>query len=399
MSAALRSPLHTARPMTTRRSVPVSPKGAILPRLTKDKSSPTVPKETKTPLPIRAKAVNMRSTSTGRSAPMASTAARVLPKASTSILSRRSAPPRPPNDKRKPLVKMAAAQRKSSVVSTEQTTSSKEARQITETHTRAPVASHRSGDFPSSNSPKKSIGETIQLRRADEDDGCSVERPEGCRNHSFECSNKMQGPTTKQARPSLLSGEMGERRRAYDPIVNKINNKNIESHLPEGSATLSSLPTVLSGSTPQTSIRLMPNKRALTPTSKQQGPIVAISTDKETSANRHLPEAEVAPTLPIHSPALPVQVAALHQPSDEGLLPAEMVPKRRGLHVVNTKPLSSDTHSLKVETARKQSESVKNPSFEGEGKYLERAAAYVRERMSRRTPACDTFEHSVTVTM
>ena len=95
--------------------------------------------------------------------------------------------------------------------------------------------------------------------------------------------------------------------------------------------------------------------------------------------------------LPIHSPALPMQAVTLRQPLDEAQQRIGITLRRPDLCVVNTKPLSSDTHSLKTETARKQSKATKTPSVGGEGKYLERAMAYVRECMSRHALACDMF--------
>jgi hypothetical protein len=345
----------------------------------KDKSNPAVPREIKKIQPIKAKAVNTHSTSTGRSAPMASTAARAPPKASTSILSRRSAPSRLPIDERKPDVEAIAAQRKSSVISTKQTTRSKDAYRMTETCMRAPVTLQQAGNFSSLNCSKNAIRESIQLGRAVEDEGRTIRHPEAIRKCSAERSDIREKPAIKQEQSLLFSGEMGERWLAYDAVVNKINNKNIESHSPEGSVVPSSLPTPSSVSMPQASVpRIASNKPMLMPTVTQPGSITVIGKNGETSADKHVPEASATLTsLPIPSPILPMQAATLRQPLGEVPPPTEVVPRQPNRCVTAAEPISSDLHSSKIETVRKQSEPVKTPSKESEGRYLERAAAYV----------------------
>ncbi|KAF8648775.1 hypothetical protein AX14_008777 [Amanita brunnescens Koide BX004] len=386
-NATLCTPLHMASPMTPRCSAPVSTKSASFLCLKKDKSNLTVPMEVKALQPVEAKDADTCSTSTDRSAPMTSAAARALPSPSTPVLSRHSAPTRLPNDEHKPLVEVVAVQRKSGVISTKEAASGKGTYQMTETCTKAPDTLQRSGDF-SSTDRSKSV-ETTQLKRAVEDNGCLVECPEDGRNNLLECPNKMQGLVIEQAHSSLLSDEMGERRLSRDPVIDKINKKDRTKPLPESLVVPSSLPIPSSASMPQMDVpRLVSNEPTPMPTGIQQGPI---SKGEEMSVHKHLPEAAVAPALPVHLPATPRQAATLRQPLDEGLPPIEVTPKRHDLCVVNTKHLSSDTHSSKVESARKQSESVKSPSFESEGRYLERAMAYVRERISRRAFACDAL--------
>lgn len=78
------------------------------------------------------------------------------------------------------------------------------------------------------------------------------------------------------------------------------------------------LPIPLSALTLQTeALCLAPNKPVLTLTVKQLDFTIAISKDNETSANKQLLEAKVAPTLPMHSPTLPTQAAAFCQLLDE----------------------------------------------------------------------------------
>ena len=222
------------------------------------------------------------------------------------------------------------------------------------------------------------------------DVGSSAKRPANVDECAPKRSTDAQQLARLQVRPSKLPGGTGEERHtAY--VVRKINEEKTTSCLPESAADLTSTIPPSPQTPPIPSLEPLVVLTPLIPTTTEQRANDVVSRNKKTSVHKRLPEAAIAPTLPVHSPAAPMQAATLRQPLDEGLPPIEVAPKRRDLCVVNTKPLSSDTHLLKVETARKQSESVKNPSFEGEGKYLERAAAYVRERIGRRTLACDSF--------
>ena len=186
----------------------------------------------------------------------------------------------------------------------------------------------------------------------------------------------------------MLPGGMGKKRLAYNAVVSAINNKNITNPLPEGSTMPWSMPTPSSASTPQTET-LCPatNKHTMIPTAIN----IVVSGGEETSANERLPDIKVAPTPPVHSPVLPKQAAALRRLLNEALPLVEAVPEWRELVVFNEKHSESNTCSPTLETARKQLEVVKMPSTEGEGQYLERAVAYIRERMNRRSSACDAF--------
>ncbi|KAF8632458.1 hypothetical protein AX14_010827, partial [Amanita brunnescens Koide BX004] len=271
-------------------------------------------------------------------------------------------------------------QRKTTVVSIKKTTGSNSAHRIAETRTRAPVASQRSGDLASSNSSKKAIEESNQLKRAAEDNGRAIKCPEDNRKHSSECSDTDHGQAFEQAQTSMLPGGMGKKRLAYNAVVSAINNKNITNPLPEGSTMPWSIPTPSPASTPQTET-LCPatNEHTMMPTAIN----IVVSGGEETSANERSPDVKVAPTPPVHSPVLPKQAAALRRPLNEALPLVEAVPEWRELVVFNEKHSESNTCSPTLETARKQLEVIKMPSTEGEGQYLERAVAYIRERMNR----------------
>jgi hypothetical protein len=77
------------------------------------------------------------------------------------------------------------------------------------------------------------------------------------------------------------------------------------------------------------------------------------------------------------------------QPLDELLLPVESMPGRSKFPIVSSRNAVSGKSSPKYETAQKQSEGLKTPSREGA--CLDRAAAYVLERLGKCLPACDAF--------
>ena len=195
--------------------------------------------------------------------------------------------------------------------------SNNNAHQITETRTGAPVASQRSGDLLPSNS-SKAEGRTNQLKRAAEDNGRTFRRPAEGQRHSFECSNAKQGLAIEQAQIFLLPDIMGEKRQACDTVVNKINNVATTPGSPEALVAISSSPIPPAASVPQTVVpRFTPDEPISMPMARQQSLDVLVTKDEETSADRLLPEAKVAPTLPIYLPALPVHSTALRQPLDE----------------------------------------------------------------------------------
>ena len=262
--------------------------------------------------------------------------------------------------------------------------SNKGAHQITETRTGALVASQQSGDLLPSNS-SKAERRTNQLEQAVEDNGRTFRCPEEGQKHSFECSNTKQGLAIEQAQNFLLPDIMGEKRRACDTVINKINNVAMTPSSPEALVAISSLPIPPAASVPQAVVPCFtPDEPMSTPMAKQQGLDIVVSKDEETNTEKLLPEAKVAPTLPIHSPAL-------HQLLDKALQCIGIAQRQSDLYIVNTQPMSSDVRSLKIETARKQSEVIKNHSLEGKGIYLSHATAYIRERMNRHTSACNAF--------
>ncbi|KAF8333384.1 hypothetical protein F5887DRAFT_1260326 [Amanita rubescens] len=112
-----------------------------------------------------------------------------------------------------------------------------------------------------------------------------------------------------------------------------------------------------------------------------------------TSEEKDSLEATAASTLPfstsVPSYIRPAPTAFTRPSSDEHSPPVEVVTGRRILSVVNKTLLASEQpHSPYNGTARRQSQYRTTPSRD-EGVQLARAAAYIRERISRRSLACD----------
>ena len=79
------------------------------------------------------------------------------------------------------------------------------------------------------------------------------------------------------------------------------------------------------------------------------------------------------------------------QPSDDQIPPIEVIPRRQDLNVVCKTSIARVARSPSLEIARKQSVvSTVSSSVEGEGQ-LARAAAYIHERIKRRSFVPDEF--------
>ena len=87
----------------------------------------------------------------------------------------------------------------------------------------------------------------------------------------------------------------------------------------------------------------------------------------------------------------PVCAAPARQPSDDQIPPIKVISGRQGLNVVSKTSGVYSLHSPSLKIARKQSVT---PPVEGEGQ-LARAAAYIQERLARRSSACNEFVHRV----
>src|SRR6266550_2324504 len=100
-------------------------------------------------------------------------------------------------------------------------------------------------------------------------------------------------------------------------------------------------------------------------------------------------------TLPASAPAAPSVPSTLAVPqlqcSADPIPPFEVISRRRDSKVVNKTSLASVAHSPSPKTTRKWSNPSYAPARVDGGGQLARAAAYIRERTTRRSPAFDEF--------
>ncbi|KAF8645980.1 hypothetical protein AX14_009153 [Amanita brunnescens Koide BX004] len=187
-----------------------------------------------------------------------------------------------------------------------------------------------------------------------------------------------RGPASEQAQAqsSILLGEMGEERQDCS-VVNKIIMALLTPCSPEA-LTAPMPPTTLS---PPVFCRLF-DEPVLKTTTEQRAYDVVMIKNEGINVIR-LPQDRVTEVLPV-----PSQSTSPHQPLDDLLL-AEMTPGRHGPHAFNHGCQMSNSRLPEDEAAQKQSEVLKTSSREGA--CLERAAAYVRERLSKHLPNCDAF--------
>ncbi|KAF8341843.1 hypothetical protein F5887DRAFT_919022 [Amanita rubescens] len=149
----------------------------------------------------------------------------------------------------------------------------------------------------------------------------------------IERSTSIPGPSNIRVQSSLLSIELGEKRRIYDTTVVNI------QHISEEMSS---------------------------------------------------PNALVASMLSVPAPATSsVQAEAPRHPLDEDRPPIEAVSRQHGLNVVNDRTTVSKVYSRNSQTVRRQSNPNNYPSEVSEGRHLASAAAYVQERRRRRSLDCD----------
>ncbi|KAF8341075.1 hypothetical protein F5887DRAFT_1076642 [Amanita rubescens] len=145
----------------------------------------------------------------------------------------------------------------------------------------------------------------------------------------IERSTSIPGPSNIRVQSSLLSIELGEKRRIYDTTV--VNIQHISEEMSSPNASVASMPSV---------------------------PAPATSS---------------------------VQAEAPRHPLDEDRPPIEAVSRQHGLNVVNDRTTVSKVYSRNSQTVRRQSNPNNYPSEVSEGRHLASAAAYVQERKRRRS--------------
>ena len=232
---------------------------------------------------------------------------------------------RPSKDRISPPSLVVSKRRASSVVSTNYVVNNNTTHHLSETLSRVSNGS-LSPPF-GENPPSPVAGEATLFVEPQGEPSCS---PEACE-RSAECSTQTQRLVGARVLTLSLSDEVKEKRRIYDTVVSIQMNRS-EENIPEDTAS-----------------RMLPLSTSI-PSS-----ICAV------------------PTAPIRP--LP----------DEPSPPVEVVPRRHILNVVNKKSSASELlHSPYPGTARRQSQQRLAPS-RNEGEQLARAAAYIRERISRRS--------------
>src|SRR6266576_389918 len=231
----------------------------------------------------------------------------------------------PSKDKAVPPFPVVPKRRASSVVSTNHVINNNITNRLLETLSRV---SNGSPLLPYGEKPFSPVAG--EAKQAVEPKG-ELSRSPKSHERSAERSARFQRLVSERVPIPLLLDKIGEKRRIYDTVVNIQINKS-EDNAPEATTT-SALPF----STPLPSF--------------------------------------------IH----PTPTASAPPPSDEPSPPVEVVTRRRILNVVNKKSSASELpHSPYLGTARRQSQPSRN-----EGEQLASAVAYIRERISRRSLACN----------
>jgi hypothetical protein len=223
--------------------------------------------------------------------------------------------------------------------------------------------------------------------------GRSAERPKDSSECLFEHARTCQD--------SILLGEEREERRAY--VTDKINKINTHCS-PEPSMALtpsnllSASPTSHLPPTQNTHLHCVPDEPAWESEPEQQ--TYDASQGEKIGTNECLPGGLVAEALSVPSathkaqspPAISTQITPVRQLPDEPPLSVEMVP-RRDLSIVSSKHPVSDKRLQKAKTVRRQSEGT--PSRGVKGECLAQAAAYIQERLRKRSLACEECSSQV----
>src|SRR6266550_1866878 len=237
--------------------------------------------------------------------------------------STRASPTCPSKDRITPPFPVVPKRRASSVVSTNHVINNNITYRLSETLSRV---SNGSSVPPSSENVSSPVAGEVPLLVEPKGE---LSRSPKSHERSAERSARFQRLVSERVPIPLLLDEIGEKRRIYDTVVNIQINKS-EDNAPEATTTSA------------------------------------------------LPFSTSLPSL-IH----PTPTVSAPPPTDEPS-PIEVAPIRRVLTVVNKKSSASELHSPYPGTVRRQSQNTSIPSSYEEGQ-LASAAAYIRERMNRRS--------------
>ena len=191
---------------------------------------------------------------------------------------------------------------------------------------------------------------------------------------------------------------MGEERRTTD-VANEINKGEAVSRLPKSVAVLASpippspqtppipspepsmVPTPLIPVSPPVLRCLFDESTSAVETVAEQRANDVVSKDK-TNVSKHSPEDSMPVPLSAHQVQTtpPCQIDELESPVDNA-------PSQRAYDVPN----HSAPHGTCIVSPKHPSRDMRLPMLETSGKHLERAVAFIRERMHRRSSACDAF--------
>src|SRR6266550_4135583 len=229
----------------------------------------------------------------------------------------------PSKDKAAPPFPVVPKRRASNVVSTKHVVNSNTTYRLSETLSRV---SNGSSVPPSSENVSSPVAGEVPLLVEPKGE---LSRSPKFHERSAERSTRFQRLVSERVPIPLLLDEIGEKRRIYDTVINIQINKS-EDNAPEATTTSA------------------------------------------------LPFSTSLPSL-----ILPTSTVSAPPPTDEPS-PIEVAPIRRVLTIVNKKSSASELHSPYPGTVRRQSQNTSIPSSYEEGQ-LASAAAYIRERMNRRS--------------
>ncbi|KAF8694524.1 hypothetical protein AX14_002019 [Amanita brunnescens Koide BX004] len=207
----------------------------------------------------------------------------------------------------------------------------------------------------------EAVGKAKQLSQAVDVAGCPVGDPIVAPECLFKRSIDVPRFAIQQGQCSALLGKVGEERRGYGPIINKVPSS------PRGSF---SKPVLCSGMTV-----------------RQRAPDIMVNEDIGANVMQCPPDAGVAIELPVPAFSEPKSAVEFCRSLGERLLPVEEACEQLDVSTVSAKLQAGIECSPIMETVQWQSPSLVVP-VAGQ---LARAAAYIQERVNRRSPPCEEF--------
>ncbi|KAF8643184.1 hypothetical protein AX14_009601, partial [Amanita brunnescens Koide BX004] len=246
---------------------------------------------------------------------------------------------------------------------------------------RAPVVLQRSGVSSPSQSPDKSAREPKQLSSAIKVAGCPAGDPIVLSERLLKRSINVARLSDQQVPCSAFLGEMGEGRRGYGPVVNKVDGVVMTLCSP-------GIPTAVIPPVPS-SPRSLFNKPVLCLEMmvQQRAPDIMVNEDVGAKIMQCLPDAVVALEQPVPASPEPKSTVEFRRSLGKRLPPVEEACEQLDVSAVSAKLQAGVGCSPAMETVQPQSPSLVVPVV-GQ---LARAAAYIRECVNRRIPLREEF--------